>query len=352
MSLAAHLLERIATTGPLSVAEYMAECLLHPSYGYYTTRDPFGAAGDFTTAPEISQMFGELIGLCLAQSWLDQGAPSPFTLAELGPGRGTLMADLLRATRAVPGFHQGARITLCEASPTLRKRQQQAIAPHECSWIDSADQLPEGPLFLVANEFFDALPIRQFIRDGSGWRERMIGAEGEVLQFGLAQRQAQPALDYRQGDTKDGDMLESAPAAPAIITALAERIANSGGAALIIDYGDWRSLGDTLQALQNHNVSDPLADPGNADLTAHVDFEALALAASCKHTRLTPQGVFLERLGLTARANALANSKPADQQNAVIAAHRRLTHPEEMGTLFKVLGLYPPDAPPPPGLEP
>jgi len=344
---------RIRRHGPMRLSDYMADCLLHPSLGYYTTRIPFGAGGDFVTAPEISQMFGELIGLCLAQSWVDQGAPTSFTLAELGPGRGTLMADALRATKSVPGFHDAARLTLIEASPTMRKSQAETLETHSPQWLDKADALPEQPLFLIANEFFDVLPIRQFQRDGRGWRERMVGVKGDELVFVLGNPAPQPTLSHRLEDTKDGDLVEICAPAAAVITTIAQRIATHGGAALIVDYGDWRSLGDTLQALRAHESASVLDDPGQADLTAHVDFEALANAAKsagCAHSHLTTQGVFLERLGITARAQTLAKGKDHAAQKAITSAHGRLTRPEEMGNLFKVLGLYPGQAAPPPGL--
>ncbi|MFO7771049.1 MAG: SAM-dependent methyltransferase [Roseovarius gahaiensis] len=344
---------RIAAQGPLTVAEYMAECLLHPTHGYYATRDPLGAAGDFTTAPEISQMFGEMLGLSLAQAWLDQGAPAPFTLAECGPGRGTLMADVLRATRAVPGFHAAAQVHLIEASDTLRAVQRKTLAHDDVIWADTVEDLPDQPLFLLANEFFDALPVRQFQRDGDGWRERCMGLQDGALALGLADRQQAPQLAHRLDDTRDGDIVETCAAGVNAVRVIGNRIAAHGGAALIVDYGDWRSLGDTLQAVRGHAVANPLDDPGHADLTAHVDFEALAQAAApAAHTRLTPQGVFLERLGITARAQALAKGLGGASLETHIAAHRRLTHPQEMGTLFKVLGLYPEGASPPPGLEP
>ncbi|WP_299724134.1 SAM-dependent methyltransferase [uncultured Tateyamaria sp.] len=353
MSLARDLAARIAAAGPITLADYMGQALLHPTKGYYSTRDPLGAAGDFTTAPEISQMFGELVGLSLAQSWLDQGAPAPFTLAELGPGRGTLMADILRATARVPGFAAAAQVVLIEASPVLKARQGEMLHDAEPAWVNSVPDLPEGPLWLVANEFFDALPVRQFQRDGAGWRERCVGLQGEELTFGLSPVGPQPALDHRLEDTRDGDLVEWCAPASAITSEIGARIATHGGAALIIDYGDWRSLGDTLQALRGHAATDPLTDPGSADLTTHVDFEALARAAApAAHTRLTPQGLFLERLGITERARALASHMEGDRLTSHIAAHERLTHPDEMGTLFKVLGLYPAQASPPPGLEP
>ena len=349
MSLKERLLAHVSREGPMNVATFMSECLMHPTYGYYMTRDPFGTGGDFVTAPEVSQMFGELLGLCLAQTWLDQGAPSRFTLAELGPGRGTLMADLLRATRGVPGFHDAAQVHLLEASPFLRKRQAEALSGAQPVWLDKLDGLPQEPLYLVANEFFDALPIRQFVREGDTWRERQVGADQDQLTFGFGPAQPQPALDARFAHVQDGDLIEEAPSAAPIIEIIGRRINAYGGAALLIDYGDWQSLGDTLQALQAHRAVSPLDAPGEVDLTAHVDFEALTLAAPCPFTRLTTQGVFLERLGITQRAQALAqNGSP----KAIEQAHRRLTHPDEMGTLFKVLGLYPESSSPPPGLEP
>ena len=348
------LIARISSDGPISLADYMSECLLHPDLGYYTSQTPFGAQGDFTTAPEISQMFGELIGLSLAQCWLDQGAPAPFTLAELGPGRGTLMADLLRATRGVPGFHAGLRLHLVEASPNLQQQQAQALAGYDVTWVDSVDALPHQPLFLIANEFFDALPIRQFVRDSDGWREKRVGLVANELSFGLGPEAPQPALEHRLQDTKADDLVELSPATAPITAALAQRIASHGGGALIIDYGDWRSLGDTLQALKAHAPIDPLQTPGEADLTAHVDFEVLcsvAAGAGCTYSKLTPQGVFLERLGITDRARALAAGLEGAALESLIAAHRRLTHPTEMGNLFKVLGLTPANIAPPPGLN-
>ncbi|GGD46887.1 class I SAM-dependent methyltransferase [Sinisalibacter lacisalsi] len=352
MSLAAALRARIAEAGPITVGAFMAECLLHPKWGYYTTRDPLGTAGDFTTAPEISQMFGELVGLALAQAWMDQGTPDAITLAELGPGRGTLMADILRATKAVPGFHAALEIHLVEASPALREKQRAALAGHDITHHDSAGTLPEAPLFLIANEFFDALPIRQFIRAGDAWRERLVGLDDDTLAFGLGVPDMPAELAHRD-DVAEGGLVETCPAAAAIMDQIARRIGTHGGAALIVDYGDWRSLGDTLQALKSHAPVDPLATPGEADLTAHVDFEALARAApALAASRLTPQGVFLERLGITPRAEALARRLSGTALDAHVAAHRRLTHPDEMGTLFKVLALVPPGAPMLPGLEP
>jgi SAM-dependent MidA family methyltransferase len=217
-------------------------------------------------------------------------------------------------------------------------------------WADSIDALPEAPLFLLANEFFDALPIRQFQRHAEGWQERLVGERDGQLAFGLSAATRMAALEHRLADTVPGDIVETCAPAQAMVAGIAERIDRFGGAALLIDYGDWHSRGDTLQALRRHAFADPLAEPGEADLTAHVDFEALALAAApCAATGPVPQGVLLERLGITARAQALAGRMTGAALTAHIAAHRRLTHPEEMGQLFKALALHPRRAPPPPG---
>jgi SAM-dependent MidA family methyltransferase len=348
------LLARIARTGPMTVADYMAECLLHPEHGYYTTRDPLGAQGDFTTAPEISQMFGELIGLWLAQVWMDQGRPAPVVLAEVGPGRGTLMADALRATRGVSGFHASLTLHMVEASASLRAAQAATLADYEPQFHGSLADLPEGPILLIANEFFDALPIRQFLRGaGTGWHERMIGADGERLIWGLAPASPVAALADRTASVTQGQIVETCAPAEAIAGEIGRRVAEHGGAALIVDYGDWTSIGDTLQAVQAHGPIDPLATPGEADLTAHVAFGPLARAAApARASGLTPQGVFLERLGITARAQALARNLGGAGLEAHVAAHRRLTHPSEMGHLFRTLALTPKDSPLPPALDP
>jgi NADH dehydrogenase [ubiquinone] 1 alpha subcomplex assembly factor 7 len=353
-ALAAILKARIAASGPISVAEYMTECLLHPVHGYYSTRDPFGAAGDFTTAPEISQMFGELLGLCLAQAWLDQGSPAPFTLAELGPGRGTLMADALRATKAVAGFHAGAEVVMVEASPVLRVLQEMALTrekDHGARWIDAIGSLPEQPLFLVANEFFDALPIHQYQGGPDGWYERLLGLREGQLAFGLSPIRHQ-AMDPPFVDCHPGTVVEYCPSARAVMDTIRHRLDQHGGAAVIIDYGGWRSRGDTLQALRNHASEDPLAHPGEADLTAHVDFEALCRAESFPHTGLTDQGVFLRRLGIDQRTARLAAGLTGDALESHLAAHRRLTDPAEMGSLFKAIAFHAPGTPPPPGFDP
>ncbi|MEM6441129.1 MAG: SAM-dependent methyltransferase [Pseudomonadota bacterium] len=335
----------------MPVQDFMALCLGHEAHGYYRTRDPLGAAGDFITAPEISQMFGELIGLWLAAVWQASGAPARFVLAELGPGRGTLMADALRAADRVPGFVAAAQIWLVETSAPLRARQAKALAGRGARWAERAEDLPAGPLFCVANEFFDALPIRQAVRAGGRWRERCVGLDGGRMVFGLGR--VLP-LDL---NAPDGTVKEESPASTALIGALAGRIAEEGGALLALDYGAEAPRaggGDTLQALRAQAPEDPLARPGEADLTAHVDFAALSAAArraGCS-TALTPQGAFLERLGLTERALALARAAGAAAgAEAVAAAHRRLAHPEEMGTLFKALAVWPAGGARPPGLE-
>ncbi len=349
-ALGERLKRQIAASGPMTLADFMAACLFDPTDGYYTTKTPFGAAGDFITAPEISQMFGEMIGLALAQAWLDQGAPNPVTLAEAGPGNGTLMADILRATGGVPGFHDAIQIHLVEASPRLREVQKDTIA--QAQFVDTVDDLPDAPLLLVANEFFDALPVRQFTRDGAGWAETMVGMAEDGLTLGRAVPVPQNFLMDRLDDTKPGDVVEYCPALHGTIGAIAARIAAHGGAALIIDYGDWVSLGDTVQAMRQHGATGILETPGQADLTAHVDFAAIAKAAApVVHSRLTPQGVLLERLGITARAQALAKGLSGADLDQHIAAHRRLTHPAEMGDLFKVMGLWPDGAAPIPGLN-
>ncbi len=344
------LIRRIQAEGPISLADYMSTCLLHPDHGYYATRDPFGQSGDFITAPEISQMFGELVGLALAQSWMDQGSPASFTLAELGPGRGTLMADILRTTRIVPGFNDAAQVILIEASETLRQKQRDTLSAYDIRWADDISSIPDQPLWLVANEFFDALPIRQFQRGETSWHERLVHTNDQGLGFGLAHETAYADLSHRLEDTKLGDIVETCPAATGIIRSIGDKIEANGGAALIFDYGDWRSLGDTFQALKAHEPVDPLEAPGDADLTAHVDFEALAFASPSAYSRVTPQGVFLERLGIAQRGQALADNLSGTPLQDHISAFRRLTHPDEMGTLFKVMALFPNGANPPPGV--
>ena len=344
---------QIAAQGPLRLSDYMAICLLHPQHGYYTTRPPFGTKGDFITAPEISQMFGEMLGLCLAQAWLDQGAPAKVTLAELGPGRGTLMADVLRATRAVPGFHSAVSLHLVEASPALQQEQARALRGFQLQWHGDASTLPERPLFVLANEFFDALPIRQFHREGAGWAEVVVGARGQDLVFGKTAPMDIPALAPLHAHTPQGAVVEYCPAALPVIDAIAQRISEHGGAALIVDYGGWNGLGDTFQALRAHGFVDPLDSPGMADLTAHVDFAALAAqgAKAGAQVQYTQQGAFLTALGILQRAERLAQGLDPDALSSHLAATQRLTNAKEMGQLFKVLGMSPQGAPPLAGFD-
>lgn len=354
-----HLARRIALEGPLTVAQYMADCLSHPRFGYYLTRDPLGAAGDFTTAPEISQMFGELLGLWAADRWQAMGAPDPVILAELGPGRGTLMADALRAAKGVPGFLAAARVHLVETSPVLKDRQRQALTGIDVEWQDDIAALPSGPMILIANEFFDALPIRQFVRDGRGWRERLVGlGDDGGLRFVLSPAQAaNPLVPTILAAAPEGSTVEVCPSGLAIARSLGRRLAEAPGAALIVDYGPAKSApGDSLQAVKGHAFADPLADPGEADLTAHVDFQQLAqaaLAAGAMPFGPVGQGEFLLALGIGPRAEALKAAADARQQADIESALARLTGDGDgqMGSLFKALALQSPALPAPPGFE-
>lgn len=349
----------IEAEGPISVGRYMALCLGHPRHGYYVTRDPFGAGGDFITAPEISQMFGELIGLWAVACWQQMGEPSSFRLVELGPGRGTLMADALRAARLVPAFGAAMRLHLVEMSPVLRSRQAETLKDHAPQWHDRIEDVPEGPAIVVANEFFDALPVDQFVRGAGGWHERRVGLdEAGSLIFGLDPRPFRPIEAFAAGFPRpaDGDLLERMESGPA--RALAARLAAQGGTALALDYGHARSgFGDTLQAMKDHRFTDPLAEPGEADLTAHVDFAALADMARVAGARAfgpLTQGDFLRRLGVEARAATLMRSASEAQKAAIGSALTRLTGAGtgEMGTLFKVLALAAPTFGPPPAFAP
>ncbi len=333
----------IRSEGPISVARYMELALGHPTHGYYTTRDPLGAAGDFTTAPEISQMFGELIGLWLAQAWLEMGSPARVILAEAGPGRGTLMADALRAARAVPGFRAAVEVRLVETSPALRAAQARMLEDASPHWHDRLSDLPvDAPLLLVANEFLDALPIRQFERRAGCWCERLVGLRDGALTFGLA---PEPERGLTR-DAPEGAIVEVSPAALAAVAEIAARVTRQGGAALLMDYGHSGGFGDTLQAMRAHAFADPLDAPGEADLTAHVDFAAMAAAARRAGAQVdgpTEQGPFLLSLGLAERAERLMAAAPA--RALEIAAQRdRLTDmtPTGMGRLFKVLTLTQP----------
>jgi NADH dehydrogenase [ubiquinone] 1 alpha subcomplex assembly factor 7 len=312
--------KRIAARGPIGVAEYMELALAHPEYGYYMRKDPLGVSGDFTTAPEISQVFGELVGVWLAQQWMGIGKPE-CALVELGPGRGTLMNDLLRATKHIQGFHDAISVHLVETSPVLQQKQWTLLANKHprISWHKEFSEIPQKSLLLVANEFFDALPVRQFI----GNEERKIGMSDRGLAWIPASAEV----------TK-----EVCEPAQAIMGEIAMRIATYNGAALIIDYGYAEGSGDTLQALRDHQYHDPLADPGLADLTAHVDFAALKKAAESVLTYgPVPQGAFLMHMGVAERTSMLAQNADDAQVKELYAGVRRLTDPKHMGELFKVL---------------
>lgn len=341
------LIQRIEAQGPITVAEYMSACLSDPQAGYYTTREPFGRQGDFITAPEVSQMFGELIGAFCLAAYERMGSPAAFRLVEIGPGRGSLMADLLRVAALRPAFCRAADLWLVETSPRLRQIQGQTLknASLSPSFADRIEDVPEGPMLLVANEFFDALPIHQFVKTPEGWLERLIGTGPEgTLQFGAGTAKlAQSDLPAHLQAAAAGAILETQPAANAIAETIAARIAKESGTALFIDYGYLRSApGDTLQALRNHSYDDVLAHPGEADLTAHVNFEALAAAAArggaVAFGPLT-QGEFLLRLGLLERAGALGAGKSFQEQEAIRDAVERLAAPQQMGDLFKVLAI-------------
>ena len=346
--------ETIALEGPISLERYMSMCLGHPAHGYYMTRDPFGAAGDFVTAPEVSQMFGELIGLWAAECWAAMGAPSHLRLVELGPGRGTLMADALRAASIVAPFRKALSIHLVEMSPVLREAQRARLEPTglPLAWHADVDEIPEGPAIFIANEFFDALPVRHYLRTDRGWCERMVGLDAQgALAFGLAS-EAEP---YIKGEAPQGSVLEVSPATQRIATRIAARIAQQRGALLAIDYGHVDTqLGETLQALKAHRFVDPLLDAGEADLTTHVDFAALGRALRAGGAKLqgpVTQGDFLARLGIAQRAETLMRKASPQQAESIASALTRLTARDRasMGELFKVLAATDPSLPPLPG---
>ena len=346
----------IKLEGPLTVERFMALCLTHPRYGYYTRQNVFGAAGDFITAPEISQMFGELIGLWAAQVWINMGEPAEFRLIELGPGRGTLMADALRAAGQAEGFLKAARLHLVEASAKLRAEQRNTlpVLPRKTEWHDLFSDVPGGPAIIIANEFFDALPIRQFLRRQGQWHECLagIGKDGS-LAFGLS---GAAAKDIARA-APDGDVLEICPAGLELARDIGARLAAEKGAALIIDYGyPGKRNQPTLQALRAHSYAPILENPGEADLTAHVDFSALAAAARSGGAAVFPpvtQAALLDRLGLDARADKLKQNADTAQQAEIEAARARLTDLSEggMGRLFKALTIASPGMIPPPGFD-
>ncbi|MGH6619509.1 MAG: class I SAM-dependent methyltransferase [Alphaproteobacteria bacterium] len=355
--LAQKIAQRIRLHGPISVAAFMADALGHPQHGYYMKTDPLGRHGDFITAPEISQMFGELVGLWCAEVWRLMERPDPFHLVELGPGRGTLMADALRAAKVLPGFGEAARIHLVETSPALRARQQAALEAWPMSWHDGVGDVPDGPLIVIANEFFDALPVHQFERAPEGWRERLVALDGGRFVL-LRSRHPSPAELLIPESTRTaaplGAVAEVSPASVSTMRAIAERIERDGGGALLIDYGHAEHrTGATLQAVRRHRSHDFFADPGDADLTAHVDFAALAAIARPHAAVYGPvtQGAFLRSLGIELRARQLLQGATGAQKDTIEAALRRLIDPAEMGTLFKALAICDRDLATPPGFE-
>jgi NADH dehydrogenase [ubiquinone] 1 alpha subcomplex assembly factor 7 len=339
--------QRIAAQGPLSVAEFMRVALSEPGHGYYATRDPLGAAGDFVTAPEISQLFGEMLGLWCVDVWEKLGRPEPFLLAELGPGRGTLMADVLRAARVRPEFLRAARLHLVEISAPLRQLQGQALATFHPTWHDRIEDLPAGPLLLLANEFLDALPVHQFARSTEGWQERAVTTDSDALAWTLMPpSQHIDLLRAEHRRAKPGDIAEVSPACRGVAEVLGQRFAQERGAALFIDYGPGKSgLGESLQALRGHKPADPLRAAGSADLTAHVDFAACADAARAAGAQAfgpVEQGTFLRILGIELRASMLAEKANDADRAAIAAALHRLIAPAQMGSLFKALALAAP----------
>lgn len=338
----------------MPLARFMALALLDRQGGYYATGAPIGAAGDFTTAPEISQCFGELLGVALARAWLDLGRPQPALLVELGPGRGTLMADLFRALRTVPGLMPALELHLVEPSPALRALQAARLAALHPRFHESLDTVPRGaPLLLVANEVLDALPIRQLVRDARGWRERLVALDPEGgLAFALAPTAIAAAVTEIDPEPPPGTIVELGPAREALVAEIASRLAADRGLALLVDYGRLGCVGDSLRAVRAHRPADPLEAPGTVDLSADVDFAALRRVARSAGAAVfgpVPQGIVLDRLGIGLRLERLAAGRSAAERAALEAGVRRLVDPQAMGERFKILALTGPGAPPPAG---
>lgn len=350
MSLAERLKRRIRAFGPITVADYMAAALTDPEEGYYRRRDPLGAAGDFVTAPEVSQMFGELIGAWAAFAWEQMGRPDPVRLIELGPGRGTLMADALRASARVDGFHRALRAHLVEVGERLIERQRAALSQWQPVWHTALFEVPPGPAIVLANEFLDTLPIRQLVREGSGWSERLVGLDGDDLVFVFGPTAMEALVPPSLTESLPGTTVEVSPARIALVDLLARRLVEQGGLALLIDYGAPESrAGGTFQAIRSHKSWPPLVEPGTADVTSHVDFGEVArvarLAGAAVHGPIG-QGMFLERLGIRPRAERLSA-----RDAGVAAALGRLIDLDEMGTLFQAIVIAHPDLPVPAGFE-
>jgi len=346
-SLAVRLEQRITAEGPISVEAFMEACLLDAAAGAYAARQPIGAKGDFITAPEISQIFGELLGLWAVAVWQGMGEPDAVTVAELGPGRGTLMADALRAARVSPTFLGCLSVALVDRSPVLATTQRDTLRGVQppVSWYSALEEVPRGPLLVIANEFIDVLPIRQFIRRGDAWYERLVtnSAEGFVFTVSSSAAGDEDAPYVPEAAVPEGGVAETRPAALTLLAEFASRAADAPLAALIIDYGhDETGFGDTLQAVRAHRYADPLAAPGDADLSAQVDFAALKRSAKALGLEAygpMPQGEFLLKLGLGLRRDQLLASATKAQEAAIISGAARLADPRKMGVLFKVLAL-------------
>ncbi|MFY0636901.1 class I SAM-dependent methyltransferase [Maricaulis maris] len=353
--------DRIRSGGPLSIAAFMTEALFDPRHGFYATKDPIGAGADFITAPEISQMFGELLGLVAAQTWLDMGRPDTLKLIEMGPGRGTMMADALRAARTVPGFLDATEVVLIEASAALKAVQAQTLGPSgaQIRWVDRLEAVAPGPSIILGNEFLDCLPVRQALRHEGVWHERLVGLNPDddgafVFVLGPPLGEDEALIPARLHEAEDGALVELRPGDRQVVDLLAARFSEQPGRALFIDYGPAQSeMGDTLQAIRAHKKQPPLEAPGTADLTARVDFESLLQAgrdAGLKAYGPECQGDWLLGLGLEARAAALSQSQPG--KRAEIARQIwRLTDNEQMGELFKLVCLDSADLPLPPGFS-
>lgn len=359
-----HLERLIRINGPLTVAQYTTEVLYHPRFGYYTGRNPIGRLGDFVTSPEISQIFGELIGLWMADRWHALGRPAPVTIVEMGPGQGTLMKDLVRALKVVPNFLRSSSIHLIEISPELEKQQRSVLEgiPVDVFWHKDIATVPHQPCFLIANEFFDALPIHQFVRTKDGWRERLIawdaGSLVPVLSSGPTPTMG--LLDQAPQRWDHAEIAEVSPASLAIAAKIGQRLAEQGGAGLIVDYGDQLTeqngelRGLTWQAVKNHQKHDPLETPGTADLTAHVDFKQVSEVieqAGAKVFGPVEQGSFLVELGLDTRTETLCDRAPEAVQGVIRSGAARLADKQQMGALFKVLAVCEPNATLPPGFS-
>jgi SAM-dependent MidA family methyltransferase len=342
MSLADQLIARISRDGPVKIAEYMAACLHDPAEGYYATRPRLGAEGDFITAPHVSQIFGELLGLWAVAVWEEMGRPGHVRLVEMGPGDATLMSDVLRASRASPGFAAAKETWLVETSRPLRAAQEARLGNTGVRWARALAEIPvDAPIILLANELLDCLPIHQAVFTPRGWRERCVGLDGQgALAFTLGEK---PAKDLGPG--APGEVREWSPALEDLGREVGARVVKTGGAALFIDYGrDTAGPGDTLQALRDHAKEGPLDHPGAADLTAHVDFPAFLAAArgaGAQTTAISSQGDFLRSLGVGLRAQRLTAARP-DQAPVIARQLERLIAPDQMGALFKVAAIHAP----------